>query len=164
MQKKESEQRAKHRSNASAKGTHRGLPEEWGVDSDEWAENLVYYPHEADSEASKKHCFYSSSDPTYIAESIFKFCKKADEESDIEMDDKKWKLSFTVKGDEEEMLDDANVEVTFQEAKESTTGDKIPDEVFVQFRRQKGNAITFGNFMKDMMAQEGGVNIWMKDE
>ena len=80
------------------------------------------------------------------------------------MDDREWKLSFTVKGDEEEMLDDANVEVTFQEAKESTSGDKIPDEVFVQFRRQKGNAITFANFMKDMMAEDGGVNIWMKDE
>jgi hypothetical protein len=34
----------------------------------------------------------------------------------------------------------------------------------VQFSRTKGNALTYTNFMKEMMAEDGGVNIWVKDE
>jgi hypothetical protein len=79
------------------------------------------------------------------------------------MDDQIWKLQFTIKGDEEEMLEDAIVEVIFEESVPDKDGGKIPDEVFVQFSRQKGNALTYTNFMKEMMAEENGVNIWVKD-
>jgi len=64
------------------------------------------------------------------------------------MDDQIWKLQFTIKGDEEEMLEDAIVEVIFEESVPDKDGGKIPDEVFVQFSRQNGNALTYTNFMK----------------
>jgi hypothetical protein len=113
IQKANSSSRSSHRSAAGKSGgAHRGLPEEWGVDVNEWA-NLTMSKHSPDLESSAKHCFYANHAPTFVAESIFKFCKKQDEESDIEMHDLKWKLKFTIKGDEEEMLEDANVEVTF---------------------------------------------------
>lgn len=105
--------------------------------------------HTADLESSAKHCFYANSAPTFIAESIWKFCKKSDEDSDIEMNDKKWKLKFTVAGNEDECLEDANVEVIFEESKASEDEESnIPEEVFVQFKRQKGDALTYTNFMK----------------
>lgn len=89
VQKANSSSRSSHRSNAGKNsGVNRGSPlEEFGIDVEEWSD-LEMSKHTEDLESSAKNCFYAEHSPVFVTESIWKFCKKKDAESDIMMSDK----------------------------------------------------------------------------
>lgn len=66
--------------------------------------------------------------------------------------------------DEDESPESCDITVKFHESKEPKEDEDVPEEVFVQFIRTRGNPVTFSSFMKEMMTEEGGVSIWVADK
>lgn len=85
-----------------------------------------------------------------------------DLENDVVMNEREWKLDITVK--DEEMETECSLYAEFLEVIESPDFKHIPIKSFLQFKLQEGDQMLYNSFMRDMMLEEGGVNIWNEDE